>query len=177
MTGPPGPTLARAPALEMRGITKRFPGVLANDQIDLDVKPGEIHALLGENGAGKTTLMNILYGLAAPDEGQILLNGVPIRIASPAEAIAQGIGMVHQHFTLVPVLTVAENVILGAETMSGPIFVDLPLPARMRRRSLCPVFGYPKTEQRGFRASEREGSGRTQEPGSGRDYRGRRRAL
>ena len=124
MTGPPGPTLARAPALEMRGITKRFPGVLANDQIDLDVKPGEIHALLGENGAGKTTLMNILYGLAAPDEGQILLNGVPIRIASPAEAIAQGIGMVHQHFTLVPVLTVAENVILGAETMSGPIFVD-----------------------------------------------------
>ena len=94
-----------APALEMRGITKRYPGVVANDHIDLDVRPGEIHALLGENGAGKTTLMNVLYGLATPDEGEILLDGEPVRIAGPSDAIARGISMVHQHFMLVPVLT------------------------------------------------------------------------
>jgi simple sugar transport system ATP-binding protein len=113
-----------APALEMRGITKRYPGVVANDHIDLEVRPGEIHALLGENGAGKTTLMNILYGLARPDEGEILLDGAPARIANPTDAIARGINMVHQHFMLVPVLTVAENILLGEETMAGPIFID-----------------------------------------------------
>jgi simple sugar transport system ATP-binding protein len=113
-----------APALEMRGITKRYPGVIANDHIDLEVRPGEIHALLGENGAGKTTLMNILYGLARPDEGEILLDGSPARIANPTDAIARGINMVHQHFMLVPVLTVAENILLGEETMAGPIFLD-----------------------------------------------------
>src|SRR5450756_776361 len=100
----------RAPALEMRGITKRYPGVVAHDGIDLDVRPGEIHALLGENGAGKSTLMNILYGLARPDEGQILLDGAEVRISGPADAISRGISMVHQHFMLVPVLTVAENI-------------------------------------------------------------------
>jgi len=113
-----------APALEMRGITKRYPGVVANDHVDLLVRPGEIHALLGENGAGKSTLMNILYGLARPDEGEILLDGVPVRIADPADAIARGISMVHQHFMLVPVLSVAENILLGEETMAGPVFLD-----------------------------------------------------
>jgi simple sugar transport system ATP-binding protein len=114
----------RLPALEMRDITKRYPGVVANDHISLDVRRGEIHALLGENGAGKTTLMNVLYGLARPDEGTILLDGQPVRFAGPSDAIARGISMVHQHFMLVPVLSVAENVILGAETMSDPVFVD-----------------------------------------------------
>ncbi|MFL5755096.1 MAG: ATP-binding cassette domain-containing protein, partial [Chloroflexota bacterium] len=108
----------------MRGITKHYPGVTANDHIDLDVRPGEIHALLGENGAGKTTLMNILYGLARPDEGEILLDGQPVRIAGPSDAIARGINMVHQHFMLVPVLTVAENILLGEETMANPVFLD-----------------------------------------------------
>src|SRR5689334_24992850 len=114
----------RAPALEMRGITKRYPGVIANDHIDLEVRPGEIHALLGENGAGKTTLMNILYGLARPDEGEILIDGSPVKIADPTDAIARGINMVHQHFMLVPVMTVAENILLGEETMANAIFVD-----------------------------------------------------
>src|SRR5215204_5918310 len=113
-----------APALEMRGITKRYPGVVANDRIDLDIRPGEIHALLGENGAGKSTLMNILYGLASPDEGEILLDGEPITIQSPSDAIDRGISMVHQHFMLVPVLTVAENILLGDEPMANPIFLD-----------------------------------------------------
>ena len=117
-------TVIGAPALEMRGITKRYPGVVANDHIDLDVRPGEIHALLGENGAGKTTLMNILYGLSVPDEGQVLLDGEEVRISGPADAIARGITMVHQHFMLVPVLTVAENIVLGDETMANPIFLD-----------------------------------------------------
>jgi simple sugar transport system ATP-binding protein len=113
-----------APALEMRGITKRYPGVVANDRIDLEVRPGEIHALLGENGAGKTTLMNILYGLAKPNEGEILLDGAPVQISGPSDAIARGINMVHQHFMLVPVLTVAENILLGEETMANRIFLD-----------------------------------------------------
>jgi general nucleoside transport system ATP-binding protein len=117
---PPG----SPPALEMRGITKRYPGVVANDHIDLDIRTGEIHALLGENGAGKTTLMNILYGLARPDEGEILLDGAPVRIAGPHDAIDRGISMVHQHFMLVPVLTVAENILLGEETMANPLFLD-----------------------------------------------------
>ena len=113
-----------APALEMRGITKRYPGVVANDGIDLDVRPGEIHALLGENGAGKSTLMNILYGLATPDSGEILLDGTAARIAGPSDAIARGISMVHQHFMLVPVLSVADNILLGAETMANAVFID-----------------------------------------------------
>jgi simple sugar transport system ATP-binding protein len=108
----------------MRGITKRYPGVVANDHIDLEVRPGEIHALLGENGAGKTTLMNVLYGLARPDEGEILLDGQPVEITGPSDAIARGINMVHQHFMLVPVLSVADNILLGEETMRGPIFLD-----------------------------------------------------
>jgi ABC-type uncharacterized transport system ATPase subunit len=101
--------------LELRGITKRFGGLVANDGIDLVVQPGEIRALLGENGAGKTTLMNVLYGLMQPDEGEILLDDKPVRIRSPKDAINAGIGMVHQHFMLVPVFTVAENVTLGVE--------------------------------------------------------------
>jgi len=101
--------------LELRGITKRFGSLVANDSIDLVVEPGEIHALLGENGAGKSTLMNVLYGLYHPDEGEILVDGEPVRFAGPGDAMAAGIGMVHQHFMLIPVFTVAENVELGAE--------------------------------------------------------------
>ncbi len=100
-------------AFEMQGITKRFPGVLANDNVDFAVREGEIHALLGENGAGKSTLMNMLNGLYRPDEGQILIGGQPVDFSSPREAINRGIGMVHQHFMLVPTQTVAENMILG----------------------------------------------------------------
>jgi ABC-type uncharacterized transport system ATPase subunit len=101
--------------LELRGITKRFGFLVANDRINLAVAPGQVHALLGENGAGKTTLMNVLYGLTQPDEGEILIDGEPARLGSPKDAIAAGIGMVHQHFMLVPVFTVAENVTLGIE--------------------------------------------------------------
>jgi general nucleoside transport system ATP-binding protein len=101
--------------LELRGITKRFGSLVANDHIDLVVEPGEIKALLGENGAGKTTLMNVLYGLMQPDDGEILIDDQPAHIRSPKDAINAGVGMVHQHFMLVPVFTVAENVTLGAE--------------------------------------------------------------
>jgi ABC-type uncharacterized transport system ATPase subunit len=135
------PDLSIAPAIEMRGITKRYPGVVANDHIDLVVRPGEIHALLGENGAGKTTLMNVLYGLATPDEGEILLNGDPVRISGPADAISRGIDMVHQHFMLVPVLSVAENILLGLEPMSGPVFIDRGA-ARRRIVELGRRFGF-----------------------------------
>ncbi len=103
------------PALELRGITKRFGSLTANDAIDFELRRGEIHALLGENGAGKSTLMNVLYGLLQPDEGEIRLDGEPVRIDSPRRAIGLGIGMVHQHFMLVPVMTVAENLVLGSE--------------------------------------------------------------
>src|SRR5690242_16765843 len=106
-------------ALQALGITKRFPGVLANDHVNFDLEKGEIHALLGENGAGKSTLMNILYGLYQPDEGQIYINGQPTQITSPHDAISQGIGMVHQHFMLVPPLTVTENIMLGQESLAG----------------------------------------------------------
>jgi len=109
--------------LELRGITKRFPGVIANESVDLVVQPGEILGLLGENGAGKTTLMNVLYGLYQADEGQILLDDRPVTFHDPGDAIAAGIGMVHQHFMLVPVFTVTENVMLGVETTRGPLGV------------------------------------------------------
>ena len=112
------------PVLELRGITKRFPGVLANDHIDLTLQEGEIHALLGENGAGKTTLMNILYGLYQPDEGEILVREKPIQVYSPSDAIASGIGMVHQHFMLIPVFTVTENVMLGEESIRAGGLLD-----------------------------------------------------
>ena len=105
--------------LELRGITKRYGPLVANDGISLSVAPGQVHALLGENGAGKTTLMNVLYGLTQPDEGEILIDGKPAKFGSPRDAIAAGIGMVHQHFMLVPVFTVAENVTLGIEEV-GP---------------------------------------------------------
>lgn len=104
-------------ALQARNITKQFPGVLANDHVNFDLRPGEIHALLGENGAGKTTLMNVLYGLYQPDEGEIFINDKPSLIQSPHDAIGQGIGMVHQHFMLVPPLTVTENIMLGQESL------------------------------------------------------------
>ena len=110
--------------LELRGITKSFPGVLANDHINLTLEQGEIHALLGENGAGKTTLMNILYGLYKPDEGEILVRSEKVDIHGPNDAIARGIGMVHQHFMLVPVMTVTENVMLGVEPIRNGLFLD-----------------------------------------------------
>ena len=107
-------------AVQLSGIVKRFPGVIANDGVDLIVRRGEIHCLLGENGAGKTTLMRILYGLYQPDEGEVLLHGQPIRIGSPKAALANHIGMVHQHFHLVPTLTVEENIVLGLSEGTGP---------------------------------------------------------
>ncbi len=112
------------PLLELKGITKRFPGVLANDHISIQLNKGEILALLGENGAGKTTLMNILYGLYKPDEGEIIVNGKKVVVSSPIDAIRSGIGMVHQHFMLVPVFTVTENVMLGEEYTSWGGFLD-----------------------------------------------------
>ncbi len=102
--------------LDAKGITKRFPGVLANDHVDFDLRKGEIHALLGENGAGKSTLMNILYGLYRPDEGEVIVAGNKMQLNSSRDAIKHGIGMVHQHFMLIPVFTVTENIMLGAET-------------------------------------------------------------
>ena len=124
------------PILELKGITKSFPGVLANDNISLTLNKGEIHALLGENGAGKSTLMNILYGLYDPDEGEIFVNEEKINVSSPRDAIASGIGMVHQHFMLVPVFTVTENVMLGDETTHFAGFLDRKSPtSRIREIS------------------------------------------
>jgi simple sugar transport system ATP-binding protein len=111
-------------AIDMRGITKAWPGVVANDHVDLTVRAGEIHALVGENGAGKSTLMNILYGLVHADSGEIVVNGKPARISGPRDAIALGIGMVHQHFMLIPVFSVGENIMLGREPVVGPGFYD-----------------------------------------------------
>jgi simple sugar transport system ATP-binding protein len=108
----------------MRGITKRFPGIVANDSVDFDLRRGEVHALLGENGAGKSTLMNILYGLYTPDEGEILIRGEKVVMHSPADAIERRIGMVHQHFMLIPVMTVAENVVLASEPRTAGVLLD-----------------------------------------------------
>jgi general nucleoside transport system ATP-binding protein len=130
---------AEAAALELRGITKRFGPVVANDGIDFDLRPGEVHALLGENGAGKSTLMSILYGLYHPDEGEILVNGRPVSVDSPSKAIDLGIGMVHQHFMLVPVMTVTENIVLGGEPRKGAL-LDLREGSR-RVRELSERYG------------------------------------
>lgn len=112
------------PVLELKGITKQFPGVLANDNVTMSLHKGQIHALLGENGAGKSTLMNILYGLYSPTRGEIHINGQNVAFDGPTDAIKHGIGMVHQHFMLVPVLTVTENVMLGEESVQNGIFLD-----------------------------------------------------
>ena len=129
------------PVLELRGITKQFPGVLANDHIDFDLRRGEVHALLGENGAGKSTLMNILYGLYQPDEGQILVKGEPVRFHSPKDAINRGIGMVHQHFMLIPVMTVAENIVLANEPTRAGLLLDISAADR-RVRELSRSFNF-----------------------------------
>src|SRR5436853_246023 len=124
----------------MRGIRKEFPGVVANDDVSFDVRRGEVHALLGENGAGKSTLMNILYGLYRPDGGEIRLNGKPVSFASARDAIQAGIGMVHQHFMLIPVMTVAENIVLGAEPTREGVLLDERAAAE-RVRELSKTFG------------------------------------
>jgi simple sugar transport system ATP-binding protein len=128
--GPAAPAMPMPMAIEMLGIVKRFPGVVANDGVDLQVRKGEIHALLGENGAGKSTLMNILFGLHHPDEGEIRVDGKPARFSGPRDAVAAGLGMVHQHFMLIPRFTVTENIILGSE---GPLGLTLDRRAAERR--------------------------------------------
>jgi general nucleoside transport system ATP-binding protein len=131
----------RPVVLELRGITKRFPGVLANDHVDFELRRGEVHALLGENGAGKSTLMSILYGLYHPDEGDILIDGEPVRIHSPKEAIERGVGMVHQHFMLIPVMTVAENIVLATEPTKAGVVLDFAT-ARKRVQEIAAQFNF-----------------------------------
>jgi general nucleoside transport system ATP-binding protein len=133
-------TVDAAPVLELRGITKQFPGVLANDHIDFDLRRGEVHALLGENGAGKSTLMSILYGLYTADSGEILMDGKPVAITSPKHAIELGIGMVHQHFMLIPVMTVTENIVLAQEPRQAGVLLDYDT-ARDRVREISESFG------------------------------------
>jgi general nucleoside transport system ATP-binding protein len=128
-------------ALELRGITKRFPGVVANDAVDFDLRRGEIHALLGENGAGKSTLMNVVYGLYRPDEGEVRVKGEPVTIDSPSTAIQHGIGMVHQHFMLIPVMTVAENIVLATEPKRTGVLLDYGA-AERRVRELSRTFNF-----------------------------------
>lgn len=130
----------QVPAVEMRRITKQFPGVLANDQVDFEVRAGEIHALVGENGAGKSTLMNILYGLIKPDSGEILVDGKPASLQGPRDAIRHGIGMVHQHFMLIPVFSVHENVVLGREPVRTLGLYDQ-AQARAEIRELTRAYG------------------------------------
>ena len=127
--------------LELQEMTKRFGPVVANDNISLVVEPGQIHALLGENGAGKSTLMNLLYGLYQPDEGRIVLDGVKQTFSGPGDAMDAGIGMVHQHFMLVPVFSVAENVVLGNEPSTRWGSLDLAT-ARERVREISARFGF-----------------------------------
>ena len=127
--------------LELRGITKKFGSLVANDHIDLTVEAGEIHCLLGENGAGKSTLMNVLYGLYQADEGEIVLDGQVQNFSGPGDAMRAGIGMVHQHFMLIPVFTVAENVMLGHEQTKGFGRLDLNS-ARARVREISERFGF-----------------------------------
>jgi general nucleoside transport system ATP-binding protein len=131
---------AERPALELRGITKRFGPVVANDRVDFDLRAGEVHALLGENGAGKSTLMSILYGLYHPDQGEIRVNGEPVEVDSPSKAIELGIGMVHQHFMLVPVMSVTENIVLGNEPRRVGGLLDVREGAR-RVRELSERYG------------------------------------
>jgi len=127
--------------LELRGITKRFGSLVANDAIDLVVEPGEIHALLGENGAGKSTLMNVLYGFYDPDAGQILIDDKVVDFDGPGDAMAAGIGMVHQHFMLIPVFTVAENVVLGHEPTGVAGVIDV-AKARAQVKEISDRFGF-----------------------------------
>jgi general nucleoside transport system ATP-binding protein len=128
------------PVLELRGITKRFPGIVANDDVDFDLREGEVHALLGENGAGKSTLMNVLYGLYRPDEGEILIKGKRAELGSPKASIEAGVGMVHQHFMLIPVMTVAENIVLATEPVSNGVLLDYGT-AEKRVREISTRFG------------------------------------
>jgi len=128
-------------SLELRGITKRFGALVANDAINLKVEAGQIHAILGENGAGKSTLMNIVYGLVEPDSGEILVDGAPIKISEPSDALAAGIGMVHQHFMLIPVFTVAENIILGHEKLKTNRVLNL-AQARIDIKAISEEFGF-----------------------------------
>ncbi len=132
---------AAAPGvLEMRHVTKRFPGIVANDDISFDLRQGEVHALLGENGAGKSTLMNCLYGLYHPDEGEIAIKGGDVRLGSPRASIDHGVGMVHQHFMLIPVMTVAENIVLAVEPKTAGILLDSS-EAERRVREISEQFG------------------------------------
>jgi ABC-type uncharacterized transport system ATPase subunit len=128
------------PVLELRGITKRFPGIVANDSVDFDLREGEVHALLGENGAGKSTLMNVLYGLYHPDEGEIVIKGKRAELGSPRAAIESGVGMVHQHFMLIPVMTVAENIVLATEPVHNGVLLDYAV-AEKRVQEISTRFG------------------------------------
>ena len=119
--------------LELRNITKTFGSVVANNNVSIIVKPSTVHAIVGENGAGKSTIMRIAYGFYTADSGEILLNGEPVNIRTPQDAIKHGIGMVHQHFMLVDTMTVAENIVLGAET-GGAFALDLPVAAERIRK-------------------------------------------
>jgi general nucleoside transport system ATP-binding protein len=133
--------MPETPVLELKGITKRFPGVVANDGVSFDLRQGEVHALLGENGAGKSTLMNVLYGLYRPDEGEIVVRGESVTFQSPRDAIDHGIGMVHQHFMLIPVMTVAENIVLAMEPRRAGVFFDH-VTAERRAKELAQSFGF-----------------------------------
>lgn len=123
-TAPVPSAPGREPVLELKGIVKRFGALVASDHVDFELRRGEVHALLGENGAGKSTLMNVLYGLTRPDEGEVRIRGEAVTITSPGDAIARGIGMVHQHFMLIPVMTVAENIVLAVEPKAGGVLLD-----------------------------------------------------